>query len=47
MADIHRLEIPERLDLTTGEITTRQKWVYRMTIFFSSSKIRRGCSNLH
>jgi adenylate kinase len=42
MADIHRLEIPEKVDLTTGEITTRQKRVFRMTIFFSSSKIRRG-----
>ena len=42
MVDIHRLEIPEKVDLTTGEITTRHKRVYRMTIFFSGSKIRRG-----
>jgi adenylate kinase len=42
MVDIHRLEIPERVDLTTGEITTRHKRVYRMTVFFSGSKIRRG-----
>ena len=42
MVDIHRLEIPEKVDLTTGEITTRHKRVYRMTVFFSGSKIRRG-----
>ena len=42
MVDIHRLEIPEKVDLTTGEISTRHKRVYRMTVFFSGSKIRRG-----
>jgi adenylate kinase len=42
MVDIHRLEIPEKVDLKTGEITTRHKRVYRMTVFFSGSKIRRG-----
>jgi adenylate kinase len=42
MVDIHRLEIPEKVDLQTGIITTREKKVYRMTIFFSGSKIRRG-----
>ncbi len=42
MVDIHRQEIPERFDLTTGMIETRQKRVYRMTVFFSGSKIRRG-----
>jgi adenylate kinase len=42
MVDIHRQEIPERFDLETGEITTRHKKVYRITIFFSGSKIRRG-----
>jgi len=42
MVDIHRQEIPERFDLQTGEITTRHKKVYRITIFFSGSKIRRG-----
>lgn len=40
--DIHRQEIPERFDLTTGRIETRKKRVYRMTIFFTGSKIRRG-----
>ena len=42
MVDIHRQEIPERFDLKTGLIETRQKRVYRMTVFFSGSKIRRG-----
>lgn len=42
MVDIHKQEIPERVDLQTGEIFTRQKKVYRMTVFFTGSKIRRG-----
>lgn len=42
MVDIHRQEIPERFDLVTGKIETRQKKVYRMTVFFTGSKIRRG-----
>lgn len=42
MVDIHRQEIPERVDLETGLISTRLKKVYRITIFFSGSKIRRG-----
>jgi adenylate kinase len=42
MVDIHRQEIPERFDLTTGMISTRVKKVYRITVFFSGSKIRRG-----
>ena len=42
MVDIHRLEIPEKVDLNTGIISTREKKVYRMTIFFTGSKIRRG-----
>ncbi len=40
--DIHHQEIPERFDLETGVITTRTKRVYRMTIIFNGSKIRRG-----
>ena len=40
--DIHHQEIPERFDLTTGEIKVRTKRVYRMTILFNGSKIRRG-----
>jgi adenylate kinase len=40
--DIHRIEIPERFDLETGRIKTREKRVFRITIFFAGSKIRRG-----
>ena len=40
--DIHRQEIPERFDLATGKIETREKRVYRMMILFEGSKIRRG-----
>lgn len=40
--DIHLIEIPERFDLTTGKIETRKKKVYRITILFAGSKIRRG-----
>jgi adenylate kinase len=35
-------EIPQRIDLTTGEITCRQKVVWRIQIHFEASKIRRG-----
>lgn len=42
MVDIHRQEIPEKVDLKTGLISTRQKRVYRITVFFTGSKIRRG-----
>jgi adenylate kinase len=35
-------EIPERIDLATGEITCRSKVVYRIQIHFEASKIRRG-----
>ena len=40
--DIHRQEIPERFDLTTGKIETRKKKVYRIMVLFAGSKIRRG-----
>ena len=40
--EIRRLEIPERFDLATGKIHTRDKRIYRMTILFAGSKIRRG-----
>ncbi len=39
--DIHQIEIPERFDLETGKIETRKKKVYRITIMFAGSKIRR------
>jgi adenylate kinase len=40
--DKHIQEIPERVDLTTGEIRSRTKVVYRIEIYFEASKIRRG-----
>jgi adenylate kinase len=40
--DIHRIEIPERFDLSTGEITRRIKKVFRIQIRFPGSEIRRG-----
>jgi adenylate kinase len=35
-------DIPERIDLVTGQITCRAKTVYRIQIHFEASKIRRG-----
>ena len=40
--DIHRIEIPDSLDLKTGKITCRLKKVYRIEIRFQGSEIRRG-----
>jgi adenylate kinase len=40
--DLHRVEIPDRLDLTTGEIHCRLKKVFRFNIRFKGSQIRRG-----
>ena len=40
--DIHRVEIPDRVDLETGEVICRLKKVYRFTIRFKGSEIRRG-----
>ena len=40
--DLHRIEIPEHIDLETGKITCRMKQVYRITIRFQGSEIRRG-----
>jgi len=40
--DLHRIEIPERVDLTTGLIKCRVKKVYRVQIRFHGSEIRRG-----
>ena len=42
VVDKHIQEVPERFDLKTGEITCRQKVVYRIHIHFKASKIRRG-----
>jgi adenylate kinase len=40
--DIHRIEVPERFDLKTGQITCRVKKVFRIQIRFHGSEIRRG-----
>jgi adenylate kinase len=40
--DKHIQEVPVRVDLTTGEIKSRTKVVYRIEIHFEASKIRRG-----
>ena len=40
--DIHRIEVPERVDFSTGKITCRTKKVFRIHIRFQGSEIRRG-----
>jgi adenylate kinase len=40
--DVQRLEIPYFMDMQTGEIQARHKKVYRFTIRFKGSQIRRG-----
>jgi adenylate kinase len=40
--DVHRMDVPERIDLTTGQICCRTKKVYRIEIRFPPSDIRRG-----
>ena len=40
--DIHRIEIPDRIELATGKITCRTKKVFRIEIRFQGSEIRRG-----
>ena len=42
VVDIHRIEVPERVDLATGVIKCRIKKVYRIRIRFQGSEIRRG-----
>ena len=42
VVDQHRIEIPESFDLTTGRILTRVKKVWRVSIRFEGSEIRRG-----
>jgi adenylate kinase len=42
VVDIHRIDVPQRLDLTTGEIECSMKKVYRIQIRFQGSEIRRG-----
>ncbi|MDB6151925.1 MAG: putative adenylate kinase [Chthoniobacteraceae bacterium] len=40
--DLHRVEIPDRFDLQTGEIHCRLKKVFRFSVRFKGSQIRRG-----
>src|ERR1044071_2735599 len=42
VVDIHKIEIPEKVDLQTGEIRCRLKKVFRIQIHFQGSEIRRG-----
>jgi adenylate kinase len=42
VVDIHKIEIPERMDLATGTIHCRMKKVFRIQIRFQGSEIRRG-----
>jgi len=42
VVDIHKIEVPERVDLGTGEIKCRTKKVFRIVIRFQGSEIRRG-----
>ena len=42
VVDIHRIEVPEKVDLATGLISCRVKKVYRIQIRFPGSEIRRG-----
>jgi adenylate kinase len=41
-ADLHLIEIPDRFDLLTGQIQCRKKKVFRFSIRFKGSEIRRG-----
>lgn len=42
VVDIHKIEIPEHVDLATGAIRCRTKKVFRIQIRFQGSEIRRG-----
>jgi adenylate kinase len=42
VVDIHKIEVPEKIDLTTGSIVCRTKKVFRIQIRFQGSEIRRG-----
>jgi len=42
VVDVHRIEVPDRFDAKTGQITCRIKKVYRTIIRFKGSEIRRG-----
>ncbi|MCB1103562.1 MAG: nucleoside monophosphate kinase [Opitutaceae bacterium] len=40
--DLHKIEVPEKIDLATGMIQCRTKKVFRIQIRFQGSEIRRG-----
>jgi adenylate kinase len=40
--DVHRTDVPERIDLSTGQIHCRSKKIFRIEIRFPPSDIRRG-----
>ena len=40
--DIHRMDVPERIDPETWQIVCRTKRVYRIEIRYQPSDIRRG-----
>ncbi|MEO5959516.1 MAG: nucleoside monophosphate kinase [Opitutaceae bacterium] len=42
VVDIHKIEIPEHVDFSTGRISCRLKKVFRIQIRFQGSEIRRG-----
>lgn len=44
IVDIRRHDVPQRFDLETGVIEYHQKKVFRITVRFKGSEIRRGGS---
>lgn len=42
VVDLHRIQVPEKVDLQTGDISHRVKKVFRISIKFEGSEIRRG-----
>ena len=42
VVDLHRIDIPEKADPASGQITGRVKKVYRIRVRFPGSEIRRG-----
>lgn len=42
VVDLHKIEMPEKVDLATGAIQCRTKKVFRIQIRFQGSEIRRG-----
>jgi len=42
VVDLHRIEVPEKVDLATGTIQCRVKKVFRLQVRFAGSEIRRG-----